>query len=118
MMRLHAEGLHRGEAGFPVLKAPENLLIKMQLEFCIHLVKCLFQHDRAPLSGDSIRIQYTNFPRKKATAAVTATAKVSSAVQAVSPLTVARQVPMPTGPRRLVRVHSSSSTSPGDHLAA
>ena len=40
-------------------------------------------------------------------------AKVSSAVQASSPLTVALHSPMPTGPRRLVRTHSISSTSPG-----
>ena len=40
-------------------------------------------------------------------------AKVSSAVQASWPSTVALHSPMPTGPRRLVRTHSISSTSPG-----
>ena len=43
-------------------------------------------------------------------------AKVSSAVQATWPFTVALHVPMPTGPRRLVSTHSISSTSPGTTL--
>ncbi len=55
---LHAEGLHSGETGLPVLKAAKDLLIKMQpvlkaakdllikmqLEFRIHVKKSLFQH--------------------------------------------------------------------------
>jgi YD repeat-containing protein len=50
---------------------------------------------------------------KKASRHASVTAKVNSAVQAVSPFTFAVQVPMPTGPRRFASVHSSSSTSPG-----
>ena len=45
---LHAEGLHRGQAGLPALKTLKNLLIKMKLEFGIHDFKFLFQHAGAP----------------------------------------------------------------------
>ena len=43
-------------------------------------------------------------------------AKISSAVQAVSPFTVAVQAPMPTGPRRLVRVTFQLQHVAGDDL--
>ena len=45
---LHGEGLYRGQAGLAVLKALEDLLIKMKLEFGIHDFKFLFQHAGAP----------------------------------------------------------------------
>ena len=47
-MALHAEGLHRGQTGLPALKALEDLLVKMQLEFGIHVKKSVFQHDMQP----------------------------------------------------------------------
>ena len=45
---LHGEGFYRGQAGLAVLKALEDLLIKMKLEFGIHDFKFLFQHAGAP----------------------------------------------------------------------
>ena len=41
---LHAEGLHRGQRGFAGGKALKYILIKMQLEFCIDVLKDFFQH--------------------------------------------------------------------------
>ena len=40
----HAEGLHRGQASLPALKALEDLLVKMELEFVIHIEKSILQH--------------------------------------------------------------------------
>ena len=42
---LHAEGLHRGEGGFPGGEPLENVLVKMQLEFGVNFLEDLFQHD-------------------------------------------------------------------------
>ena len=41
---LHAEGLHRSQRGFAGGKALKYILIKMQLEFCIDVLKDFFQH--------------------------------------------------------------------------
>ena len=41
---LHAEGLHRGQRGFAGGKALKYILIKMQLELCIDVLKDFFQH--------------------------------------------------------------------------
>ena len=47
----HAEGFHSRQTGLPVLKAPKDLLVEMQLKFGIHVKKCVFQHSVPPLSG-------------------------------------------------------------------
>lgn len=46
---LHAEGLHRRQAGLPGLEPGEDGLIKMQLEFGIDPVKAILQHPLLPL---------------------------------------------------------------------
>ena len=46
---LHAEGLHRGEAGLPVLEAGEHRAVEVKLEFRIHAVKGFVQHDMSPV---------------------------------------------------------------------
>ena len=40
----HAEGFHRGQGRFPGGKTLKNVLVKMQLEFGVYVLKCLFQH--------------------------------------------------------------------------
>ena len=53
---LHGEGLHRGQTGLPVLKAPKDLLVKMELEFGIHVKKSLVQHNIARFPAMSVSI--------------------------------------------------------------
>ena len=48
---LHAKGLHGRKGGLAVLKPAEDLLIKMQLEFCVHLTESLIQHGAYPPVG-------------------------------------------------------------------
>ena len=45
---LHAEGLHRRQTGLTILKAAEDLLVKVQLELGVHVKKSVFQHGCKP----------------------------------------------------------------------
>ena len=47
----HAERFYRRQRGFTVFKTAEDLFIKMQLEFCVYLPKCLIQHGENPPVG-------------------------------------------------------------------
>ena len=47
----HAERFYRRQRGFTVFKTVEDLFIKMQLEFCVYLPKCLIQHGENPPVG-------------------------------------------------------------------
>jgi len=48
---MHAERFYRRQRGFTVFKTVEDLFIKMQLEFCVYLPKCLIQHGENPPVG-------------------------------------------------------------------
>ena len=48
---LHAKGFRRRQGSFAVLKTAENLLIEMQLEFCVYLSERLIQHGENPPVG-------------------------------------------------------------------
>ena len=112
---LHAEGLHRGEAGLPVPDAAEHLLVEVQLEFGIHVGKFHVQHRSLLTAGGAgplremtgpggavpgffLIIPQIPPPRKRRAAHWMA--KVSSARQATWPSTVASATPKPMGPRR------------------
>ena len=59
---LHAEGLHRGQRGFPGGKTLKNVLVEMQLEFGVYVLKCLFQH-RSCASDSSFYLKIPRFGR-------------------------------------------------------
>ena len=48
---LHTKGFHRRQGSFAVLKTAEDLLIEMQLEFCVYLSERLIQHGENPPVG-------------------------------------------------------------------
>ena len=59
---LHAEGLHRGQRGFAGGKTLKNILVEMQLEFGVYVLKCLFQH-RSCASDSSFYLKIPRFGR-------------------------------------------------------
>ena len=111
---LHAESLHRGKARLPVLEAAEDLLVEVEFEFRIHVKKSLLQHSTcAHFPAIFLFFHSIAILREIRNRHFAPMAKVSSAEATTLPSTVALASPTPTGPRRLVRTHSSSTTSPG-----
>src|SRR5699024_796267 len=105
---LRCKDFRRGQTGLLVLKPREQLMVKAEGEFPVCCLDNLFQHS-APPRGFVPR----GYARCQVHAGPFTRAKVSSAVAATWPSTMAFASPMPTGPFILVRVHSISSTSPG-----
>src|SRR5699024_10282332 len=93
-----------------ILEAREQLVVKAEGKLLVRRFYDLFQHI-VPPTGPTVRHRSRQVHTDPSGALTRA--KVSSAVAATWPSTVALASPMPTGPFCLVRVHSISSTSPG-----